>query len=95
MVGLCEVDLRKDGTTTKPSREVRNQGKLIRVMFGCLIQTAVVATRPPVAIRFFNAMQRRGPRGVRPPDDAGGEELVELGLGAGELLLVETAGTGT
>jgi hypothetical protein len=57
----------------------------------CIFKAAVIATWPPTPVWFPDHVKRRGPRTVRPPDDAVPLQLVKFRLCRRQLFRIQAA----
>ena len=64
VVGFGQIDLREDGLSFEPSREIGDERQLVRVVLGGLVQAPVISTRTPVSVWLRDTVERRRPRRV-------------------------------
>ena len=69
-LGLGEIQLGEDGAAVQVGGEVLDVGQRVAVVGGGQVQTAVVAARPPGAVRLGHHVQGRRPRRQGAADNA-------------------------
>ena len=87
MIGLHQIQFGEDGSAMETGRQVLKIGKRITVRSSGQVEAAIIATGPPVTIRFWGG----GPGAVRTANNAGRFQFRKFSLSLLETKRVKTA----